>query len=131
MTTVLLIFHFCVPNLRLCCFLHFNNQVEEYLDPIGKMSIEMLSIGVVTMFVSAGIYIHNVYLIQFEDGFVAGRIFYSIAFVTSAALLYMKFSEDRREEKRKEKKRKRKAFTMYHGRIIFLMQTVLLLRSKK
>lgn len=78
----------------------YERWVIEYLDPIGKMSVEMLSVGVVTMFLSAGIFIHNMYLIQYDDEFISGRIFYSTVFVTCTAMLYMKLSEDRKEKKK-------------------------------
>jgi len=85
--------------LYCCCCLVWCHKVVEYLDPIGKMSIEMLSIGVVTMFITAGILIHNVYLIEY-DNFVAVPIFWSSVFATSATMLLMKFSEDRKEKKK-------------------------------
>lgn len=71
----------------------------EFLDPIGLMSIEMLSIGVVTMFISAGILIHSVYLIEY-DNFVAVPIFWTSVLVTCTTMLCMKISEDRKEKKK-------------------------------
>ncbi len=63
------------------------------------MSIEMLSIGVVTMFISAGILVHNVYVIEF-DNFAAVPIFWTCVGITCSTMLWMKFSEDRKEKKK-------------------------------
>lgn len=63
------------------------------------MSIEMLSIGVVTMFISAGVLIHSVYLIEYEN-FIAVSAFWTTVIVTCTAMIYMKFSEDRKEKKK-------------------------------
>mmetsp|Transcript_20628 Transcript_20628/g.43594 ORF Transcript_20628/g.43594 Transcript_20628/m.43594 type:complete len:576 (+) Transcript_20628:2-1729(+) len=63
------------------------------------MSIELLSIGVVTMFVTAGILIHSVFLAEYDDLFVV-PIFWSCIAITSTVLLFMKFSEDRKEKKK-------------------------------
>jgi hypothetical protein len=63
------------------------------------MSIEMLSIGVVTMFVTAGILIHSVYLIKY-DNFIAVPAFWSSVIITSITMLWMKFSEDRKERRK-------------------------------
>ena len=59
----------------------YEKWVHEYLDPIGKMSIEMLSIGVVSMFITAGMFItaailvhKNINLIELNN-FVAIPIF--------------------------------------------------------
>ncbi len=59
----------------------------------------MLSIGVVTMFISAGILVHNVYLIDFEN-FAAIPIFWTCVVITCCTMLSMKFSEDRKEKKK-------------------------------
>lgn len=63
------------------------------------MSIEMLSIGVVTMFISAGILIHTIHLIEF-DNFVAVPMFWTSVGITCTTMLWMKFSEDRKEKKK-------------------------------
>ena len=63
------------------------------------MSIEVLSIGVVTMFITAGILIHSVFLVEYDDLFVV-PIFWSCVAITSTVLLFMKFSEDRKEKKK-------------------------------
>ena len=65
------------------------------------MSIEMLSIGVVTMFISAGILIHTVYLIDY-DLFIAVPTFWTCVLITSTTMLYMKFSEDKKEKKKED-----------------------------
>lgn len=77
----------------------YEKWVVEYIEPMGKMSINMLSIGVVTMVIGAGILVDCVHLIQYND-VVSGRIFYSSVFVTCTSMLYMKFSEDRKEKKK-------------------------------
>jgi len=63
------------------------------------MSIEMLSIGVVTMFISAGILIHSIYLID-DKNIVGVSIFWTSVIFTCTVLLCMKFSEDRKEKKK-------------------------------
>lgn len=77
----------------------YEKWVHEYLDPIGKMSIEMLSIGVVAMFVTAGILVHNIYLLEYNN-FAAVPIFWTTVGITSITMLSMKFSEDRKERKK-------------------------------
>eukprot|EP00536_Pseudo-nitzschia_multiseries_P011543 jgi/Psemu1/259922/estExt_Genewise1Plus.C_3990010 len=77
----------------------YEKWVTEYIDPIGKMSIELLSLGVVTMFITAGILIHNVYLVD-HDNFYAVPIIWSCVGVTCSTLLIMKFSEDNKEKKK-------------------------------
>lgn len=78
----------------------YEKWVAEHLNPIGKPSIHMMSIGVVTMFITAGLLTHNRYLIEY-NAVAAVPIFWSMVLITSTVVLSMKFAEDRRE-KRKE-----------------------------
>ena len=59
----------------------------------------MLSFGVVTMFITAGILVHNVYLLEF-DNFAAVPIFWTSVAITCITMLWMKFTEDRKEKKK-------------------------------
>ena len=77
----------------------YEKWVSEFIDPIGKMSIDMLSIGVVAMFITSGLLVHNVYRIEY-DTFSASLIFWSIVVSTCTTMLYMKYSEDRKEKKK-------------------------------
>lgn len=79
----------------------YEKWVAAYLGPIGKCSIHMMSIGVVTLFITAGLLMHNRYLIDYPNAISAVAIFWFTVFVTSVTVLYMKFSEDL-SEKRKE-----------------------------
>lgn len=79
----------------------YEKWVQKYLDPMGEKSIHMMSIGVVTMFITAGLRIHNFYLIEYENAIVAVSIFWFMVFITSTMVLYMKFTEDH-EEKTKQ-----------------------------
>eukprot|EP00546_Thalassionema_frauenfeldii_P020259 CAMPEP_0178895552 /NCGR_PEP_ID=MMETSP0786-20121207/656_1 /TAXON_ID=186022 /ORGANISM="Thalassionema frauenfeldii, Strain CCMP 1798" /LENGTH=796 /DNA_ID=CAMNT_0020565807 /DNA_START=43 /DNA_END=2429 /DNA_ORIENTATION=+ len=78
----------------------YERWLDNYLTPAGECSIQLLSFGVVAMFITAGLLTHNVYLLQYQS-ISAIIIFWSFVFITSATVLYMKFSEDILE-KRKE-----------------------------
>jgi len=78
----------------------FGNWVAEYLDPIGRTTIHMLSIGVVMMFITAGLLVHNKYLIEYKTSSSVPIIFWSTVIVTSVTILCMKYNEDRQEKKK-------------------------------
>lgn len=78
----------------------YEKWIGQYVDPIGKLSIHMLSIGVVGMFFTAGLLIHARYMIGFQAP-TAVAIFWSNVLITSITVIYMKFDEDKKE-KRKE-----------------------------
>ena len=85
--------------------MHLVNQayeqwMENYINPIGKTSLHLLSVGVVAMFVAAGILNHATYLLQYNVA-SAVYIFWATVLVTSITVNYLKISEDRME-KRKE-----------------------------
>mmetsp|Transcript_6259 Transcript_6259/g.15577 ORF Transcript_6259/g.15577 Transcript_6259/m.15577 type:complete len:797 (+) Transcript_6259:113-2503(+) len=85
--------------------MHLVNQayerwVAEYLSHIGDSSIQLLSIGVVAMFVTAGLLMHNQYLIEYDAAISVPMLFWSWVLVTSTFVLYMKMSEDRKEKKK-------------------------------
>lgn len=76
----------------------YENWVSEYLSPLGNCSIHMLSFGVVAMFVTAGLLMHNRYLIEYQAPMSVPILFWSTVLITSATILCMKFSEDRKEK---------------------------------
>lgn len=79
----------------------YEKWVDEHVDPIGRMAVQMLSIGVVMMFITAGLLVHNQYLIQYKAPLSVPFIFWSFVFITSVTVILMKDNEDR-IEKRKE-----------------------------
>jgi hypothetical protein len=87
------------PNEIYLFNLAYEKWVAEYLHPIGEPSIHMMSFGVVTMFVTAGLVTHNRYLIEYGAS-NAVYIFWSMVLITSATVMFMKFAEDRKEKKK-------------------------------
>jgi len=77
----------------------YEKWVAQYVEPIGEPSIHMMSIGVVTMFITAGLLTHNRYLIEY-DSLLAVSIFWSMVFITSTTVLSMKFAEDFKEKRK-------------------------------
>lgn len=79
----------------------YEKWVSNNIDPIGMATLNMLSLGVVTMFVTAGLLMHNRYLIEYKNASIyIPIIFWSIVVITSSTVLYMKFSEDKSEKKK-------------------------------
>ncbi|KAL3779159.1 hypothetical protein HJC23_014006 [Cyclotella cryptica] len=76
----------------------YENWVSEYLSPLGNCSIHLLSVGVVAMFITAGLLMHNRYLIEYHASVSVPILFWSMVILTSATVLCMKFSEDRKEK---------------------------------
>lgn len=87
------------PNEIYLFNLAYEKWVAEYLHPIGDPSVHMMSFGVVTMFVTAGLVTHNRYIIEY-DAADAAYIFWSMVLITSATVMLMKFAEDRRERRK-------------------------------
>lgn len=77
----------------------YEKWLADYLEPLGRTSIHLMSVGVVGMFVTAGLLIHNQYLITYNTP-TAVPIFWSIVVITSTILLSMKWAEDRQEKKK-------------------------------
>ena len=73
----------------------YEQWVAEYIDPVGKLSVDMLSLGIVTMFVTAGVLIHTVYHLHFDVLYRAVPIFWSLVAITCTILLAMNYREDR------------------------------------
>lgn len=79
----------------------YEKWVSENVDPIGMAALNMLSLGVVMMFITAGLLMHNRYLIEYENATIyIPVIFWTIVVITSTAVLYMKFAEDRSEKRK-------------------------------
>lgn len=77
----------------------YEKWLAQYLDPLGRASIHLMSIGVVTMFVTAGLLIHMTYLIEYEV-INAVPTFWAAVLVTSTTVIWLKVSEDRNEKKK-------------------------------
>ena len=77
--------------------LAYEKWVAEFLDPIGKYSIHLMSMGVVAMFVTAGLLTHAQYGIEY-NAISAAYIFWSTVVVTSATVIFMKCAEDAKEK---------------------------------
>lgn len=77
----------------------YQKWVSIHLDPIGKASIQLMSIGVVFMFITAGLFIHNTYLID-HNLYAPIFIFWSFVFITSVTVIFMNVTENRREKKK-------------------------------
>jgi PH domain len=78
----------------------YDKWISEYINPLGSISIHLMSVGVVAMFVTAGLLTHVRYLIEYQAP-SAVLIFWSTVLITSSTVMVMKFHEDR-IEKRKE-----------------------------
>eukprot|EP01043_Picozoa_sp_COSAG02_P082995 COSAG02_NODE_21103_length_802_cov_0.974395_1_plen_262_part_10 len=80
----------------------YENWVDENCEPIGSRAMLMLSSGVVSLFVAAGLLTHTRYLVEFEGtANTAITLFWACVFVTVSTVVVMQMREDRRE-KRKE-----------------------------
>ena len=77
----------------------YEKWVDNYINPLGHCSIHMLSVGVVTMFFTAGILTHARYLLEF-DAPTAVWIFWGTVIATSTAIIYLKYSEDFMERRK-------------------------------
>ncbi|KAL7539415.1 hypothetical protein ACHAWF_006400 [Thalassiosira exigua] len=77
----------------------YEKWVEQHVKPMGEPSVHMMSYGVVMMFISAGLYTHNLYLIQY-NALLPVIIFWSIVFITSTTVLCIKFREDLSERRK-------------------------------
>jgi len=77
----------------------YEKWVERYLKPIGEPAIHMMAIGVVTMFITAGLLTHNLYLIQYGSR-TAGVIFWCMVLITSTAVVWIKYREDHWEKRK-------------------------------
>jgi hypothetical protein len=77
----------------------YEKWVARYIHPMGNLSVHMMSIGVVTMFITAGLLTHNRYAIEYNSE-TAVPIFWSMVAVTITAVISMKLSEDRKERKK-------------------------------
>eukprot|EP00588_Corethron_pennatum_P028918 CAMPEP_0194314176 /NCGR_PEP_ID=MMETSP0171-20130528/11006_1 /TAXON_ID=218684 /ORGANISM="Corethron pennatum, Strain L29A3" /LENGTH=736 /DNA_ID=CAMNT_0039069457 /DNA_START=151 /DNA_END=2358 /DNA_ORIENTATION=+ len=77
----------------------YEKWVAQYLNPIGNTSVHMMAFGVVMLFITGGILTHYLYLIKYNS-VMAGSLFFSCVFITSATVLYMKYSEDRKEKRK-------------------------------
>lgn len=77
----------------------YEKWLAQHLSPIGEPSIHMMAVGVVSMFITAGILMHNRYLLEYDFELVI-PIFWSFVLITSTTVLYMKFAEDRKEKKK-------------------------------
>ena len=79
----------------------YEKWVAEHLAPLGRWSIHLLSIGVVAMFITAGLLTHTRYLIEYPAHAYAPSavsIFWSTVIITSATVIVMKYAEDRKEK---------------------------------
>lgn len=80
----------------------YEKWVSENIDNFGMAALNMLSLGVVMMFITAGLLMHNRYLIEYENATIyIPIIFWSIVVITSTVVLYMKFAEDRSEKRKR------------------------------
>jgi hypothetical protein len=76
--------------------------VDENCEPMGSRATTMLSSGVVSLFVTAGLLTHAKYTLEFEArANTAVALFWACVVVTVSTVVYMQMREDRRE-KRKE-----------------------------
>ena len=97
----------------------YEKWIIDYIEPLGKMSIHMLSVGVVTMFITAGLLTHNSYMMVVvetttDDGMTisssiqststrphnAVYAFWFTVIITCSTVLYMKYIEDRNERRK-------------------------------
>ena len=80
----------------------YDAWVDENCEPIGSRATIMLSSGVVSLFVAAGVITHARYMVEFEGRAAAAiSLFWGCVFVTVSTVVAMQTREDRRE-KRKE-----------------------------
>lgn len=81
-----------------------NQAYEAWLDvhvnQLGNVAIHLLSAGVVTMFVTAGLLTHTRYQLEF-DASTAVLMFWSMVAITSTAVVVMKYAEDKMEKQKR------------------------------
>ena len=87
------------PNEMALVTKAYETWVGTHIDPLGKASIHMMSMGVVAMFITAGVLTHLRYLIEF-NAMSPVIIFWSTVGITSFAVVVMKLSEDRQEKRK-------------------------------
>lgn len=79
----------------------YEKWISENVDPSGLAALNMLSLGVVMMFVTAGLLMHSRYMTEYDNATISiPIIFWSIVVITSTTVLYMKFAEDRNEKRK-------------------------------
>jgi hypothetical protein len=78
----------------------YEHWLAEHIDPIAQWSIFLMSVGVVAMFITAGLLLHNQYVIDYSAPMTVPGLFWSTVFLTSTLVICMKFSEDRKEKKK-------------------------------
>lgn len=75
----------------------YEKWVAEFLLPLGRRSIDMLTAGVCFMFVTGGLLTNTRYSAEFDNAPTAVPMFWSFVTITIVTVLYMKCSEDRKE----------------------------------
>ncbi|KAL3919679.1 MAG: hypothetical protein SGILL_003638, partial [Bacillariaceae sp.] len=87
------------PNEMYLMSQAYEKWVARYIQPMGNVSVHMMSFGVVAMFVTAGLLTHNRYAIEYNSE-TAVPIFWSMVAITITAVLSVKIAEDRQERKK-------------------------------
>jgi hypothetical protein len=87
------------PNEMHLVNMAYEHWLQQFLDPMGKLSINMLSMGVVAMFITAGILTHVQYTIEFQS-LLPALIFWAAVALTSFTVIALKLSEDRMEKRK-------------------------------
>lgn len=77
----------------------YEKWIGECINPLGKLSIHLMSIGIVAMFITAGLLTHVRYMIEYDEP-TAVYIFWSTVAITSGTIVFMKISEDRQEKRK-------------------------------
>jgi len=75
----------------------YENWVDLHINPLGVLSIHLLSIGVVVMFAAAGLLVHAQYMVEYKVP-VAAYLFWGTVAITSSTIIVMKLREDRTEK---------------------------------
>lgn len=78
----------------------YEKWVDQYLEPFGGPSVHLMTLGIILMFVTAGILTHNLYHIEYSQGKWAVPLFWTAIVITSSVIIFLKIAEDRLEKRK-------------------------------
>ena len=74
----------------------YQRWLSYYINPLGDSSVQLMSVGVVLLFITGGLLTHSRYTIEF-DAPAAAYIFWAAVVVTSITLTWFSYREDSNE----------------------------------
>ncbi|KAL3816854.1 hypothetical protein ACHAXA_005132 [Cyclostephanos tholiformis] len=87
------------PNVMHLVNQAYSRWLSRFINPLGHLSINMMILGVVMMFICAGLLTHTRYTIQY-DSFASASIFWVTVFIATFIIIFSKIREDAFERKK-------------------------------